>query len=221
LSRSVQSILDQIDQAVGEWKSLRVGSQHDDLSDVPEHEGIRLVHRLASTIDRLAPAGTHHQRNLKDILARKVYETAKLNALIGALLALRQEYELGYLQSFEELVHADMFASFWDMADHLHSQGYKDAAAVLAGSVLEQHLRALSAKCQIAADAGGKYKKADTLNAELASQGVYNKLDQKNVTSWLGLRNDAAHGNYDNYAAQQVRLMMDAVRDFVTAQVRL
>ena len=46
--------------------------------------------------------------------------------------------------------------------------------------------------------------------------GVYSKLDQKNVTAWLDLRNKAAHGKYAEYQIEQVALMLDGVRNFVT-----
>ena len=61
-------------------------------------------------------------------------------------------------------------------------------------SVIEEHLRALCAARDIRVQANGKFKKADTLDSELAACGVYNKLDQKSVTAWLDLRNKAAHG---------------------------
>lgn len=42
------------------------------------------------------------------------------------------------------------------------------------------------------------------MNAELAGVEAYNRLDQKDVTAWLDLRNKAAHGHYDQYTAEQV-----------------
>jgi uncharacterized protein (DUF2164 family) len=57
------------------------------------------------------------------------------------LQAHRQDYEAGYLQSVVELVHADIFADFLEMADYLLQQGYKDPAAVITGSVFGAHLR--------------------------------------------------------------------------------
>lgn len=39
-------------------------------------------------------------------------------------------------------------------------------------------------------------------------------LDQKNVTAWLGLRNKAAHGQYAEYNADQVRVMQSGVSEF-------
>lgn len=82
------------------------------------------------------------------------------------------------------------------MADHLTANGHKDAAAVLAGSTLEAHLRQLCSKQGVSTTFSGIPMKVDTINAELVKAGAYSKLDQKNITAWLGLRNDAAHGNY-------------------------
>jgi hypothetical protein len=210
-----QEILKQIDEALKEVNELQKKSKYEDCSDQPDELGAMVTNRMASTIDRLAPPGSHHKRNLAQVLSKTGHAFIHLHPLKGALLALRRDYELGHLQSVTELVHADTFASFMEMADHLYEQGYKDAAAVVAGSVLEQHLRELSNKNGIPIEISGKRKKADTLNSDLAGAAVYSKLDQKNVTSWLGLRNAAAHGNYSEYTPQQVRLMIDAILDFI------
>ena len=74
----------------------------------------------------------------------------------------------------------------------------------------------LGAKAGLEVEQNGVPKKADLLNSELTKQQVYSKLDQKNVTAWLGLRNDAAHGNYDAYGKEQVGLLIAGVRDFIS-----
>ena len=102
------------------------------------------------------------------------------------------------------------------MATHLIENGYKDAAAVMAGTTLEVHIRKLCDKNDLATTSGHKLKKAESLNAELAREKVYTKLDQKNVTAWLGLRNNAAHGNYSEYTKEQVSLLIDNVKNFIT-----
>jgi hypothetical protein len=66
------------------------------------------------------------------------------------------------------------------------------------------------------ADGGVVPKKADGMNADLASAEVYSKLDQKNVTAWLDLRNKAAHGQYGEYNKEQVLIFISGVRDFIT-----
>jgi hypothetical protein len=58
-------------------------------------------------------------------------------------------------------------------------------------------------------------KKADLLNSELTSAEIYNKLDQKGITSWLDLRNKAAHGKYTEFTKDQVKLMYQGVSNFM------
>lgn len=137
---------------------------------------------------------------------------------IGILNSIKEEIEGGWLTSYRQLVSAEIFSDFLEMAEYLLEQSYKDAAAVMIGSVLEEHLRQLCQLHYIDTHLPGedrKPKKADSLNSELAKNGVYGKLDQKNVTAWLDLRNKSAHGNYQLYSIDQVRLMYQGVLDFI------
>lgn len=114
------------------------------------------------------------------------------------------------------LIRSELFDDFLEMAQHLLDSGYKDPAAVLVGGVLEQQLRKLSGRAGVQTEKDGIPKKADLLNSELVAAGAYGKLDQKSVTSWLGLRNQAAHGKYDSYSVEQTRIMLLGVRDFLS-----
>lgn len=146
--------------------------------------------------------------------------TSDARAGHGILQAVLEDLKAGYLSTLAEIVHANTFADFLEMADHLLDDGgYKDAAAVMAGSTLEAHLRNLCEKNGIDVERetrdGVAPKKVDALNADLAREGIYTKLDQKSVTAWLDLRNNAAHGHYDQYSADQVALLIQGVRDFI------
>lgn len=138
---------------------------------------------------------------------------------IGILQAAKNEMEGGWLITTKGLVSAEIFSDFLEMSEHLLEMDYKDPAAVIIGSVLEEHLRQLCQKHGIDTHriSGKKsiFKKADQLNAELANAQVYNRLDQKNVTAWLDLRNKAAHGNYSDYSKNQVEMMCQAVTEFM------
>jgi hypothetical protein len=211
---NTKAVLEQIDSALAEWDMLRIKTFGGDYPE--EVERNRVIHRLASTIGRLAPRGTIYKQQFDKSSPGMVANRSWIEKFAGMLQALRAEYAKNYLQTVQELVHADTFSGFLEMADHLRDAGYKDAAAVISGSVLEQHLRELSLKNGISVQHAGKFKKAETLNADLAGHAVYSKVDQKDVTAWLGLRNEAAHGNYSQYTSEQVRLMVDAIRHFVT-----
>lgn len=146
---------------------------------------------------------------------------SRLNAVKGILELLIKDIKSGYINTFEELIHAALFSDFLEMAEHLIEEGYKDPAAVIIGSTLEEHIRKLAQKNSIAiefTDAKGnlKPKKADALNSELAAANAYSKLDQKSITAWLDLRNKAAHGKYAEYDQKQVEIFLQSVRDFIT-----
>jgi hypothetical protein len=140
-------------------------------------------------------------------------------AAISILEAIRAEVAGGWLFNIKALVTAEVFADFLSMAEHLLETGYKDPAAVMIGSVLEEHLRQLCLARQMNVDEekDGRTapKKADRLNADLAKNAAYSKLDQKLVTAWLDLRNNAAHGKYSLYTEEQVRHMAAGVVEFI------
>jgi len=172
---------------------------------------------LSDTVRRFAPLRSQYLES-----AAKLHDPTPAahpqtpSRLRGVLIALRTAYSKDLLSDFAELVHADLFADFLEMAEHLHGEGYKDAAAVIAGSSLEEHLRQLCGKHSISVVREGKPKKADEMNADLTKADVYQKLEQKSVTAWLDLRNKAAHGKYSEYDAQQVSHLIEGIRHFMT-----
>jgi hypothetical protein len=138
---------------------------------------------------------------------------------VAILRSAKSDIDGGWLMSFKDLVSSEIFTDFLEMAEYLLSQSYKDPAAVIIGSVIEEHLRFLCAKNNIDTESikNGKteFKKADTLNSELYTNQIYNKLDNKSVTTWLDLRNKAAHGHYSEYNLEQVKLMYQGVFEFI------
>lgn len=140
----------------------------------------------------------------------------RLAAVEGVAIGLNEDIKAGWFESVVELVHADTYSDYLEMADGLLSQGYKDAAAVIAGTSLEVHVRALCVKHGVdIVLPNGSAKKADTMNADLKKVGVYDGLRQKQLTAWMDLRNKAAHGNYGDYDHAQVGLFISGVREFM------
>ncbi len=136
------------------------------------------------------------------------------------LCKIRTDLKSAFIGSLSSLLHQEIFADYLDMAQHLLDQGYKDAAAVIAGSTLESHLRQLCSTNQIDVDEekkdGNKQpKKASTMNADLKREEIYNLYDHKMVTARLDLRNNAAHGKYDLYTTEQVENFIHWLRDFI------
>jgi hypothetical protein len=135
--------------------------------------------------------------------------------------AVREEVDNDWLNKATALISAEVFANIIEMAEYLLAENYKDAAAVLIGGALEGHLRTLSNFRGIATHvhdvSSGRMKarKAESLNQDLQKANTYALGDQKQITAWLDLRNEAAHGHYANYNADQVNLMLQGVRNFI------
>lgn len=192
--------------------------------------GLEAVTRLKAAIDRLSLRASEYRRAADEVLkgsaGKAPFGTStafklnspqhQVNLLVAILAAMKADYAAGYAQTISELIHADLFGDFLEMAQHLSSEGYKDPAAVLAGSVLQEHLRKLCVKNGLPVTDAAKPIKADRLNSDLKAAGVYSGLDHKNVIAWLDLRNKAAHGQYEDYTKPQVDLMISGIRDFLT-----
>lgn len=173
---------------------------------------------MRSAIERFTPEDSSYRRQVAKLLQHPVAaaraDTA--NDMIGVLEALIRDFEKGRLRSIEELIHSEVSGNYLEQAEALLRSGYKDPAVVLAGSVLEQHLRQLARRHGVSVFSGGTWKKADRLNADLAKSGVYGKTEQKSITALLGRRNDAAHGDYDQYRAEDVRLMIEQIQGILS-----
>jgi len=138
---------------------------------------------------------------------------------INMLLALRDEIAAGWLLSFKQLVAAELFADFLEMSKYLLDEGYKDAAAVMIGSTLEEHLRQLCINHNLETHHLSKgdniSKKASVINADLKKANVYGPIEEKQIIAWLGIRNSAAHGKYADYTKEQIDFMHQGVLDFI------
>jgi len=211
--------LKQIDELLADCEGTISRAKNWDCSDVAEGKRVEIVTRVHAALTRLAPLGSSYITSLEQLIAKyPALDSSHMyfRQLPGLLRALRADYAAGYLRKISELIHADLFSDFLEMADHLLEEGYKDPAAVLSGGVLEEHLRKLCDKHGITTVPSGHPKKAEAMNTELAAVPAYSKLDQKNVTAWLDLRNKAAHGKYGEYTTEQVRLLVQSIRDFLT-----
>ena len=206
----------QLDDLLLLHTTMRSQSKYDDLSDLNEYERQELISRAIAAVHRISGQSSTYSIEVNRILKHNPELHTHTGPIIGVVKALREDLNAGYLQSLAEIVHAEVFADFIDMAKHLLQNGYKYADAVIIGSTLESHLKKLAVKNGVPLDTDGKPVKAERLNQEMVKANVYTVLDQKNVTAWLDLRNKAAHGDYSEYGTDQVKLLIVSVQDFIT-----
>lgn len=214
-------LITQLDTLLTDYEAMKSQSKHRDLSDLPTQNLESLISRAIAAIHRISGNNSSYSKNVERVVTRDPEYWIHMPSIMGIAKALLSDLKSGCIQSLVDIAHADVFSDFLEMAHHLLGSKYKDAAAVIAGSTLESHLRKLCDKAGIPTETtktNGDMipKKADLMNTELTSSGCYNKLDQKNVIAWLDLRNKAAHGQYDEYTAEQVALLITGIRDFIT-----
>lgn len=135
---------------------------------------------------------------------------------LGILRAAAEDLDLGLLRSFRELVAAEVFGDFLDMAKHLFEAGYAIPAASLAGAVLEDGLRRIAASRDVKVKAGDDLS---TLNHKLADANVYNRLEQKRIQVWIDVRNRADHGEFDEVRTSDVLDFLAGVEAFLGAHL--
>ncbi|WP_411112936.1 hypothetical protein [Streptomyces sp. 029-5] len=210
---SIEQMIKQLDTLITEYDNLVKKSKYADASDLPSESRI-LMNRLESAIERISIPSSVQRRQLH--LHQNLGNSFKLAEYAGIAAALRDDLKSGWIESVVELVHAETYSDYLEMAEELLKAQYKDPAAVITGTSLEVHVRGLCVKHGVDVELPtGTPKKADTMNADLKKAGVYDGLQQKQLTAWMDLRNKAAHGDYGSYDTQQVRLFIDGVRAFM------
>jgi len=211
----IKQITDQIDALLAEVERARAASSHEDLSGGWPDDALRKIRtRLMAGIERLAPKNSSYVQDAKAV--KKGWAGPEILDLAGIAGALKEDFQAGYILTIEELVHGAVFDDFLDMAAELYNKGYKDAAAVVAGSVLEEHIRKLSSRAQISTTGkNGKPEKFDTLTIELVKAQQFSEPQRKILAGWYGQRTEAAHGNYENVVESEVGRMIEGTRDFI------
>ncbi len=131
----------------------------------------------------------------------------------SVFIAAMDDYKGGFLTSIKNLIQAEVFDSELEQANELLSSGYKLAAAIIAGVILETTLRDLCTQEGIA------HSKLDKMNSDLAKIGIYNKLQQKRITALADIRNSAAHGKPEEFTEEYVINMIRDIEQFLATHL--
>ena len=221
--RRLEDVLNDVVQELKEAEKVMRTSKSFILNPAPGnvylHLNTRQISQLSSrmynTIRDLAPSGSLYRETADDVNSDGLFEWKSVARLYGLLKSLKADYEKDYMTNISELIDAELFSDVLEQADYLFSENYVRASIVVAGVALEGHLRKLAEKHSIPIQNDGKYVKAEMLNQQLVKSVAYDKTYQKSVTSWLGLRNDAAHPDNKEIHNEMVKLMIEGIRNFI------
>lgn len=186
-----------------------------------------IITQLCNVIDIYAPPGSvfrgtvDHALDSDDIKGYTYPNAIRASRLYGILSSLKQSYQLDMIAKYEDLVHANVFSDFLEMAEYLLHQGYKDAAAVLIGGVLEEHIKKLAIKNKIemidkTQQGNDRPKSIEKLNSELCKdKAIYSQVVRQQVNAWYTIRTAAAHRKYEEYDDKNVQNMLDGIQNFI------
>ncbi len=163
-----------------------------------------------AAIEDLAGTDTPYARNF----ALQTNRSGALAASIGAAIleGLRNDIANGYLRQMADLVVAEVFTDFLDMAEHLLTLGYHIPAASLSGAVLEDGLRRLCGRRVLPVKTNDDIS---VLNGRLAAKGAYSTLVRRRVEVWATTRNTADHKDFAQLKPSDVAEMLPGVRGFL------
>lgn len=195
----------------------------EDLSDsenengyLEDYDARRIATRARAAIRRYAPPGSAYEDDATEVAQSNVADSWKASQFAAIVHALRDDYALGGLTAVEEIVHADLFDDFLEMANELLSKGFIGPAAVLAGTVLEEQLRKLGTKHGVnIVDEKERARSVESLGVDLRKAGILTEVQRKSVMAWYAQRTEGAHGRPENLGHGDVERMIDGLRDFV------
>ena len=138
-----------------------------------------------------------------------------VSSLLGILKAVSHEIDNNRVAKVRDLMREEVFTDFLEMAEYLLSEGFKHAAAVIAGGVLENVLRDIANNLGIpVVHDNGKPLTIGSLNAALYKAEVYKPLQKKQIDTSADIRNAAAHGRYNDYKKDDVVEMIKFITRF-------
>lgn len=161
---------------------------------------------FASQLEKLSPSPEYGAKVVGEVLEAFIVHLEA--GLVGGLSPKRQA-EIDVVSDLLEQAHGLLE----------NSRVHAAAPAVLIGATLEEFLRTWLE--DVGLSLGGKNPSIDAYMKVLRENELISKQDVKDITSWAGIRNHAAHGEWSEVGDKaRVRLMLDGVNLFLRTYTR-
>lgn len=142
----------------------------------------------------------------------EAYAAEALEQCVSILSYAREDYIFGFPLNLESLLKAQLGDDLLEDAKQLLDGNQKDIACFISGVALELAIKDLCNQNQINFN---RKTTQESLNIELRKAGVYNESMRKQVSAWIGRRNHAAHGEWDEYDHGDVNDLINGVERFI------
>ncbi len=129
----------------------------------------------------------------------------------GLLASAKEEWEHGLLGKIEYIVAAATFDDFIDHAAEYHKANKKIESSVLASAVLEDTVKKVAAKHNIATSGIS----LEPLIDALVKSNVFTPVKAKRVKGYAAVRNHALHAEWDKFDITDVGDLIKGTRELI------
>lgn len=203
-SRAKDKILEDLRLLISQGTSVRssINTLLEQSLSLPLYEIHRFWTAGRALLESIAGRESEFYRAaVKGINAPSAGLSSPTDKLLGALGALHQAIERGWLASYEQQLRANVHDDFMSQANDLLDQGYHVAAMVMYGGVLEDHIRTL---CSAHAISWSGDPGIANYNTALFKANLVDKATWRQIQVVGDLRNQAAHGHGRAITQEQV-----------------
>jgi len=199
-----------------------IAEGHQLFNDIQGHSHVLTEYRpqcvswLLSAVNLLevaTPTGSRYRTEAQRLLP-KSDATIFLDcvaSILGILKSAAAECSRGPINSLEFQFVGLAFEQFLKHASQYNESGKKMEAAVLASAVLEDTVKRLCRKHNIAVDG----KTLDSLINALKAGGVVNRVKSERLKSYASLRNQAFHAEWNGFDDRDLRQMIEGLEELI------
>ena len=160
---------------------------------------------------------THFYKSINNVNENAMSQNVRSDSLF-ILNGLKDYAENGLLRniSLEREIQIETVSDYLEQAQTLLNDAkvHPGAAAVIIGASLEEFLRTWLIELQF--DFSTIKNSLDAYANQLKVLGKIDKQDSKDIVSWGGIRNDAAHGYWKNVEDRnRIKIMLESVNLFM------
>jgi uncharacterized protein YutE (UPF0331/DUF86 family) len=186
------------------------------------HEQVKVQTRpsllswLLSTVNLLEvsmPSDSRHRREAQSLLPKSngAIWPQELATMLGILTSAAAEWRNGLINTLELRYVSLAFEDFLEHATIYNDQGRQMEAAVLASAVLEDTIKRLCQKHNIATDD----KTLDSLISSLKASRVLGKVKAERLRSFAALRNQAFHAQWAGFDKRDLGQMIEGLEEIL------
>jgi uncharacterized protein YutE (UPF0331/DUF86 family) len=235
---SQQSVLQEFDVLIAQAESFevernpQVTSSYNWVQDRVRHHQIiepivrdvqgfeQWKYQVATFVDHALPLADGTK--VAFVVACRTLLPGGIQSTIGRLRGLRESFARGYYRPLQQRVYAEVGGTYLNEAEGLLSSVDKsdlkeaNTACLYAGIALESQLVSLCAAANIdIKKKDGQRKKAAELLEQLKDAGTVDANTAKRLHTYLELRNQSAHGNWEQVSEIAVKEMIVGVRGLI------